>query len=69
MDEAYQWANGLKDGPSYALGVTKELLRCEADVNLENALGNGGGSPGKMYGNSGLHRGLQCFHRKASAAI
>jgi enoyl-CoA hydratase/carnithine racemase len=38
MDEAYQWANGLKDGPSYALGVTKELLRCEADVNLENAL-------------------------------
>jgi enoyl-CoA hydratase/carnithine racemase len=38
MDEAYRWANRLKDGPLYALGVTKELLRREADVNLENAL-------------------------------
>jgi enoyl-CoA hydratase/carnithine racemase len=38
MDEAHQWANRLKDGPSYALGVTKELLRCEADLSLENAL-------------------------------
>ena len=38
MDEAYRWANRLKNGPLYALGVTKELLRCEADINLENAL-------------------------------
>ena len=38
MDEAYQWANRLKDGPLYALGVTKELLACEAELSLENAL-------------------------------
>jgi enoyl-CoA hydratase/carnithine racemase len=38
MDEAYQWANRLKDGPLYALGVTKALLESEANVNLETAL-------------------------------
>ena len=38
MDEAYKWANRLKDGPLYALGVTKELLEYEANVNLEAAL-------------------------------
>ena len=38
MEEAYRWANRLKDGPLYALGVTKELLEREANVNLETAL-------------------------------
>ena len=38
MDEAYKWANRLRDGPLYALGVTKELLEYEANVNLETAL-------------------------------
>lgn len=38
MDEAYEWASRLKDGPLYALGVTKELLEDEASVNLETAL-------------------------------
>ena len=38
MNEAHQWANRLKDGPLYALGVTKALLESEANVNLETAL-------------------------------
>jgi enoyl-CoA hydratase/carnithine racemase len=38
MDEAYKWANRLKDGPLYALGVTKELLEYEANVDLQTAL-------------------------------
>ena len=38
MDEAYKWANRLKDGPLYALGVTKELIEHEANVDLEAAL-------------------------------
>jgi enoyl-CoA hydratase/carnithine racemase len=38
MDETYKWANRVKDGPLYALGVTKELLEHEANVNLETAL-------------------------------
>ena len=37
-DEAYKWADRLKNGPLYALGVTKELLEYEGSVNLETAL-------------------------------
>jgi enoyl-CoA hydratase/carnithine racemase len=38
MEEAYKWATRLKDGPQYALGVTKALLEHEANVDLETAL-------------------------------
>ena len=38
MNEAYKWAARLKDGPSYALGVTKELLEHEGNIDLETAL-------------------------------
>jgi enoyl-CoA hydratase/carnithine racemase len=38
MDEAYALAGRLKDGPLYALGVTKELFNFEANTNLETAL-------------------------------
>jgi enoyl-CoA hydratase/carnithine racemase len=38
MDETYRWAKRLKEGPLYALGVTKELFESEANVNLETAL-------------------------------
>ncbi len=38
MDEAYKWATRLKDGPLYALGVTKELIEYEGNVDLEAAL-------------------------------
>ena len=38
LEEAYALARRLKDGPCYALGVTKELLNSEANVDLEPAL-------------------------------
>ena len=38
MDEAHRWAKRLKEGPLYALGVTKELIEAEANVDLERAL-------------------------------
>jgi enoyl-CoA hydratase/carnithine racemase len=38
LDEAYALARRLRDGPLYALGVTKELLNYEANVNLDTAL-------------------------------
>ena len=38
MQEAYKLARRLKQGPLYALGVTKELLRMESEVDLETAL-------------------------------
>jgi enoyl-CoA hydratase/carnithine racemase len=38
MDEAYELAKRLKASPLYALGVTKELMEKEANVNLAEAL-------------------------------
>ncbi len=38
LDEAYAIARRLRDGPLYALGVTKELLNYESSVDLETAL-------------------------------
>jgi enoyl-CoA hydratase/carnithine racemase len=38
MEEAYALARRLTEGPLYALGVTKELLNFEANVDLETAL-------------------------------
>jgi len=38
MDEAYKWATRLRDGPLYALGVTKELIEYEGNGDLEAAL-------------------------------
>lgn len=38
MEEAYAWARRLKEGPLYALGVTKDLLEHEANVDLDTAL-------------------------------
>jgi enoyl-CoA hydratase/carnithine racemase len=38
MDEAYQWAQRLRNGPLRALGLTKRLLDYEANIDLESAL-------------------------------
>ena len=38
MEEAYSFARRLKEGPLYALGVTKELINLESEVGLETAL-------------------------------
>ncbi len=38
LEETYAVARRLREGPHYALGVTKELLNYEANVDLETAL-------------------------------
>jgi enoyl-CoA hydratase/carnithine racemase len=38
LEETYEWANRLKAGPLYALGVTKELLETETNLALDAAL-------------------------------
>lgn len=38
LDEAYRWAARLKDGPLHAIGITKELLDQEAQLDLASAL-------------------------------
>lgn len=40
MDEAMAWASRLANGPTFALGMTKELLNGELSLDLWNALEN-----------------------------
>jgi len=40
MEEASAWAQRLANGPSFALGMTKELLNAELSSDLVNALDN-----------------------------
>jgi enoyl-CoA hydratase/carnithine racemase len=40
MDEAMAWAKRLATGPTFALGMTKELLNAELSMDLWNALDN-----------------------------
>ncbi len=69
MEEAYKWANRLKDGPLYGLGVTKELLEYEANVNLETALEMEAAAQARCMETPGFYRGLQRVCRKATAAL
>jgi enoyl-CoA hydratase/carnithine racemase len=38
LDEAYAFARKLKEGPLYAMGVTKQLINREMQMELEAAL-------------------------------
>lgn len=40
FDEAFAWAKRLAEGPTFALGMTKELLNGELSLDLMNALDN-----------------------------
>jgi len=40
VTEAMAWAKRLAEGPTFALGMTKELLNGELSLDLHNALDN-----------------------------
>ena len=40
LEEAMAWAKRLAEGPTFALGMTKELLNGELSLDLNNALDN-----------------------------
>ncbi len=40
LEESMAWARRLADGPTFALGMTKELLNGELSLDLNNALDN-----------------------------
>jgi len=64
MDEAYKWASRLKDGPRYALGVTKELLEDEANVDLEAALEMEARAQARCMETSDFAEGYNAFMEK-----
>jgi enoyl-CoA hydratase/carnithine racemase len=64
MDEAYGWARRLKEGPLYALGVTKELFESEANVKLETALEMEAKAQAQCMETPDFVEGYQCFVEK-----
>src|ERR1051325_9701062 len=64
MDEAYKWANRLKDGPLHAIGVTKELLEFESNVNLETALEIEAMAQARLMETPDFIEGHACFVEK-----
>ena len=64
MDEAYKWAVCLKDGPLYALGVTKELLEHEGNIDLETALEMEAMAQARCMETPGFVEGYNCFVEK-----
>jgi enoyl-CoA hydratase/carnithine racemase len=64
LKEVYALAHRLKDGPLYALGVTKELLNMEADVDFEVALEMEATAQAKCMETTDFHEGYRAFVEK-----
>jgi len=67
MDEAYGLARRLKDGPLNAIGVTKELLDREADMDLAQALDLEAREQARLMQASDFKEGYRAFIEKRPA--
>ncbi|MCH7570025.1 MAG: hypothetical protein IH919_05565 [Deltaproteobacteria bacterium] len=64
MEEVYKLAHRLRDGPLYALGVTKELLKMEAHLDLEAALETEAMAQARCMQTPDFQEGYQAFLEK-----
>ena len=64
MDETYALARRLKEGPLFALGLTKTLLRMEAHVDLETALELEAQAQARCMDTSDFREGYRAFLEK-----
>jgi enoyl-CoA hydratase/carnithine racemase len=64
MEEVYKLAHRLKEGPLYALGVTKELLKMEAHLDLETALETEAMAQARCMQTPDFQEGYQAFLEK-----
>lgn len=64
MEEVYKLARRLKDGPLYALGVTKELFKMEAHLDLEAALETEAMAQARCMQTPDFQEGYQAFLEK-----
>ena len=64
MDEAYDLARKLRDGPLEALGVTKELLEREADMDLNQALELEAAEQARLMQSADFKEGYRAFIEK-----
>ena len=67
MDEAYDWARQLNDGPLKAIGVTKELLDREADMDLAQALDLEAREQARLMQGPDFQEGYHAFIEKRPA--
>ncbi|MGH7844230.1 MAG: enoyl-CoA hydratase family protein [Candidatus Binatia bacterium] len=64
MDESYALARRLKEGPRFALGLTKTLLRMEAHTDLETALELEAEAQARCMETSDFQEGYRAFLEK-----
>jgi enoyl-CoA hydratase/carnithine racemase len=64
MDETYALAGRLKEGPLFALGLTKTLLRMEAHADLETALELEAQAQARCMDTSDFREGYRAFLEK-----
>jgi len=64
MKESYALARRLREGPLYALGVTKELLNLEAHTDLETALEVEAMAQARCMETADFHEGYRAFTEK-----
>jgi enoyl-CoA hydratase/carnithine racemase len=64
LEETNKMARQLKEGPLYALGVTKALLNLEADMNFEDALEMEAKAQAKCMETQDFREGYEAFMKK-----
>ena len=61
MAEALRLAKRLRDGPRYAIGVTKKLLDLEAGMGLDAALETEAMTQARCMQTADFHEGFRAF--------
>ncbi|MGH7872221.1 MAG: enoyl-CoA hydratase-related protein, partial [Candidatus Binatia bacterium] len=64
LDETYSFARKLRDGPLEAVGITKELLDREADVDLNQALELEAAEQARLMQTADFKEGYRAFVEK-----
>lgn len=67
LDEALAWAKRLAQGPTFALGMTKELLNAELSLDLHNALDNEARAQAMCMQTTDFREAYEAFTQKRPA--
>lgn len=69
LDEAMAWAKRLAQGPTFALGMTKELLNGELNADLSGALDNEARAQAVCMQTQDFREAYEAFTQKRPAAF
>ena len=68
MSAARQWADRLKQGPAFALAMTKTMINNEWSMDLASAISRGA-SPGALADGRGSPPLFRGFQKQAEAGV